>query len=68
MSDFKGDYHELTVQNTGKLTGEINEFGFGLSSTNNRLSLLYGEKAKFEIKQVNGSMVEAKVMIPVTIH
>ena len=68
ISDFKGDFHEMIVQNTGRLSGEINEFGFGLSSTNNRLSLLYGEKANFEIKQVNGSMVEAKVLIPVTVH
>ena len=67
ISEFKGDFHELTVQNTGRLSGEVNEFGFGLSSTNNRLSLLYGEKANFEIKQVNGSMVEAKVLIPVTV-
>lgn len=68
ISDFTGDFHELTVQNTGKLSGEINEFGFGLSSTNNRLSLLYGDKATFELKQLNGSMVQAKVLIPVTIH
>lgn len=67
ISEFKGDFHELTVQNTGRLSGEVNEFGFGLSSTYNRLSLLYGEKANFEIKQVNGSMVEAKVLIPVTV-
>lgn len=68
ISDFNGDFHELIVQNTGTLNGEINEFGFGISSTNNRLNLLYGEKATFEIKQVNGSMVEAKVLIPVTVH
>lgn len=67
-SDFKGDFHVLTVQNTGRLNGEVNEFGFGISSTNNRLSLLYGEKANFEIKQVNGSLVEAKVLIPVSLH
>jgi len=67
ISEFKGNFHELIVQNTGRLSGEVNEFGFGLSSTNNRLSLLYGEKANFEIKQVNGSMVEAKVLIPITV-
>jgi sensor histidine kinase YesM len=65
ISDFKGHYHELTVQNTGYLNGYTNAEGFGLSSTTNRLSLLYGDRAKFEIKQVNPSMVEAKVMIPV---
>lgn len=69
ISDFKGNYHELVVQNTGYLNGyKKGEEGFGLSSTANRLSLLYGEKARFEIKQINGSMVEAKVMLPVTIH
>jgi two-component system, LytTR family, sensor kinase len=67
ISDFKGNFHELIVQNTGQLNGKISNEGFGLSSTNNRLSLLYGDKATFQIKQVNGSMVEAKVLIPVNI-
>jgi two-component system, LytTR family, sensor kinase len=65
VSDFKGDYHELVVQNTGQLNGKMNADGFGLSSTTNRLSLLYGDKAKFDIKQINGSLVEARVLIPV---
>ena len=65
-SDFKNNYHELTVQNTGHLNGyKGNEEGFGLSSTTNRLSLLYGEKARFEIKQTTPTLVEAKVRIPV---
>ncbi|HWR32700.1 MAG TPA: histidine kinase [Chitinophagaceae bacterium] len=69
ISDFKGDYHELAVQNTGYLNGyKKGEEGFGLSSTANRLNLLYGEKARFEIKQVNGSTVEAKVLLPVNIN
>jgi len=54
------------VQNTGQLNGrDSNEDGFGLSSTTNRLNLLYGAKAGFEIKQINGSLVEARVRIPV---
>lgn len=65
VSDFKGDFHELVVQNTGQLNGKYNAEGFGLSSTNNRLNLLYGENAKFNIRQINGSLVEAKVLIPV---
>lgn len=66
ISDFTGDYHELVVQNTGQLNGrDSNEDGFGLSSTTNRLNLLYGAKAGFEIKQINGSLVEARVRIPV---
>jgi len=66
VSDFKGDYHELIVQNSGKLNGHINEEGFGLSSTKNRLQLLFGEKSNFQIKQMNGNIVEAIVLIPVT--
>ncbi len=64
ISEFKGDFHELLVQNTGYLNGHSNSEGFGLSSTTNRLSLLYGDKAKFEIKQLTPSLVEAKVLIP----
>jgi two-component system LytT family sensor kinase len=63
ISDFKEDYHELAVQNTGHWSGSLPN-GFGLSSTQDRLSLLYGEKAKFEIRQVDSELVEAKVLIP----
>ncbi|MEP6701290.1 MAG: histidine kinase [Bacteroidota bacterium] len=66
ISDFKGDYHQLVVQNTGQLNGKMNAEGFGLSSTTDRLSLLYGDKGRFDIKQINGSLVEAKVLIPLT--
>ena len=63
-SGFKDHYHELSVQNTGFLNGAGNGEGFGLSSTTDRLTLLYGNKAKFEIKQATPSMVEAKILIP----
>lgn len=65
ISDFKDKHHELLVQNTGHLNGGINEDGFGLTSTQNRLLLLFGDKATFNIRQVNGNMVEAKVELPV---
>lgn len=64
ISDFSGNYHELAVQNTGKLNGGLSHQGFGLSSTHDRLSLLYGEKAKFVISQLNPDLVEAKVLLP----
>lgn len=67
VSDFKDDFHELIVQNSGHLNGEYNGDGFGLSSTKNRLQLLFGDKANFEIKQVNG-IVEARVLIPVAVN
>jgi sensor histidine kinase YesM len=64
ISAFKDHYHELSVQNTGQLNGARNLEGFGLSSTTDRLSLLYGNRAKFEIRQTTPSLVEAKVLIP----
>lgn len=67
ISDFEGDCHALIVQNTGQLNGNLNAEGFGLSSTVNRLNFLYGDKATFNIKQINGSLVEARVCLPVTI-
>ncbi len=68
ISDYKNHYHELAVQNTGSLNGALNAEGFGLSSTQNRLGLLYGDKASFEIRQVTPSIVEAKVLIPVQMN
>jgi two-component system LytT family sensor kinase len=64
-SYFRGDHHELVVQNTGHLNGHAREGGFGLISTQSRLSILYGPRANFEIKDVNADIVEAKISIPV---
>ncbi len=64
ISDFKDNFHELVVQNTGYLNGYRNSEGFGLSSTTNRLNLLYGDRARFEIKQMSPSTVEARVNKP----
>jgi len=66
ISDFKNRNHELIVQNTGYLNGALNGYeGFGLSSTQDRLHLLYGDRANFEIRQVTPTLVEAKLSIPV---
>jgi two-component system LytT family sensor kinase len=64
-SDFRDNYHELVIQNTGYLNGAAGVDGFGLASTKNRLLLLFGQKANFAIREVNGNTVEARVSIPV---
>lgn len=65
VSDVKDNQHELVVQNTGHLNGyQKHGGGFGISSTKDRLNLLYGEKASFEIKQLDATLVEAKVLMP----
>ena len=66
ISDFKENHHELIVQNTGSLSETQNLNGFGIASTQNRLQLLYGNKAKFYITNINGNMVQATVQLPVT--
>lgn len=63
ISDFKDDYHELIVQNTGELIENINAEGFGIASTYDRLNLIYGNKAKFELKNI-GNMVQARIIMP----
>lgn len=67
ISDFRGANHELIVQNTGKMDGvlDADNDGFGINSTKNRLKLLFGGKASFEIHDIDGDMVEAIVRMPV---
>jgi two-component system, LytTR family, sensor kinase len=67
ISDFNKDQHQLIVQNTGHINGDFNPEGFGLYSTQNRLMLLYGDKAHFEIKNNSDNMVEAIVTMPATL-
>jgi sensor histidine kinase YesM len=70
ISDFRDNFHELAVLNTGLLNvnGNSKGGGFGLSSTQDRLQLLYGDKASFAIRQVAPSMVEARVLIPISLN
>ncbi|HUQ96329.1 MAG TPA: histidine kinase [Chitinophagaceae bacterium] len=68
ISDLEEGRHVLRVQNTGVLRTDARADGFGLSSTQDRLNLLYGAKALFEIKQVSDNLVEATVAIPSSIN
>mgnify|MGYP002398189251 CR=1 FL=1 len=58
--------HELTIENTGQIqiVEPGNGQGFGLQSTRQRLSLLFGSRASFEIYNKNEETVEAKVLMP----
>ena len=66
VSNLKERYHQLVIRNTGCLNKTGNEDGFGLMSTRNRLHLLFGEDADFNIREINGNMVEAELHIPLT--
>jgi two-component system LytT family sensor kinase len=65
VSDFRDHYHELLIVNTGALNGNRNIDGFGLASTKNRLQILFGQKANFDIREMDGNTVQARVLIPV---
>lgn len=67
ISDYRDNHHVLIVQNTGSLNGnlEASEYGFGINSTQNRLKLLFGSEASFEINDNGNGMVEAIVKMPV---
>src|SRR5579862_5015774 len=66
VSRMKNRYHQVVIRNTGHLDKSGNEDGFGLLSTRNRLHLLFGENANFNIREINGNMVEAIVHIPLS--
>ena len=65
VADFKENHLELLVQNTGQLSTNININGFGIKSTEDRLNLMYQGKATFEIKNIDGNMVQSKVIMPI---
>ncbi|MBL7726579.1 MAG: histidine kinase [Dinghuibacter sp.] len=69
-SDFINNYYELRVLNTGTLNHEnlLENGGFGLKSTQDRLKLLFGPDALFSINETGDNMVEVKVQLPVKIN
>ena len=55
----------LQIRNTGQLLSEINvSDGFGLANTVKRLELIFGELAKFEIKNENKTTVLTTIVLP----
>jgi LytS/YehU family sensor histidine kinase len=64
ISAFTKNSHELIVQNSGHLNGEINKDGFGVKSAHDRLRYLYQGKASFEIKNIDDNIVQSKITMP----
>ena len=65
ISDYRNNNHELIIQNTGSLSGLESNEGFGISSTRNRLKLLFGDKAHFSINDLGNNLVETTITMPV---
>ncbi|SNS53624.1 Histidine kinase [Ekhidna lutea] len=57
----------LQIRNTGQLSSSIKvEEGFGLINTRKRLALIFGEDAKFEIKNEDKTTVLTTIVLPST--
>jgi two-component system LytT family sensor kinase len=54
----------IEINNTGQLSTEQSETGFGLLNSKQRLELLYGNKAAIEIVNSNNNEVSVKIKIP----
>lgn len=55
----------LEIRNTGQLSKDINVTkGFGLANTQKRLELIFGELAKFEIKNETKTTVLTTIVLP----
>ncbi|GAB3009703.1 hypothetical protein GCM10027051_08550 [Niabella terrae] len=65
ISRINGDHMELIVENTGRLSHRPNHNGFGVKSIHERLELLYGSNASFEINQDGDHRVKALLRLPV---
>ena len=66
ISRFTDHHFELIVQNSGTIDDELLPEGFGLTSTRDRLKFLFHGKAEFQIKKINGSEVQAKIVMPIS--
>ena len=58
---------KIEIRNSGQIGPDSiqNAKGFGISNTKHRLSLLYGEKAKFSIKNDSEDEVLTELVIPI---
>ena len=59
------DKMEVIVVNTGQYIEETVAGGFGLQSTKERLNILFGSNAHFEIVQCESNKVVAKLLLPI---
>ncbi len=59
------NFLNLIIRNTGILEKEIRTEGVGLLNTTQRLSLIYGQDASFQIHQETAEVVRAQLRLPI---
>jgi two-component system LytT family sensor kinase len=70
LLEIKGTIHQqqlhVEIRNSGHYKGNTDsETGFGIRNTQQRLSLLYGERARFTIKNESAETVLTELIIPI---
>jgi LytS/YehU family sensor histidine kinase len=59
------DQLKISIRNSGKyLNGKESNSGLGLANTRQRLKLLYGQAAHFEITNEKDNFVRTEIIIP----
>lgn len=53
----------IRIVNTGQLSNETGESGFGVANTVNRLELLFGKKAHFSLRNLDDRQVLSEIII-----
>jgi LytS/YehU family sensor histidine kinase len=64
QGEFSSDKLHISIANSGNL-GSEKSGGFGIPNTRQRLELVYGKEASFNIFQASPDMVMAQLIIPV---
>ncbi len=65
LADVKNDQLHVSIRNSGQLKAKLDsESGFGLKNTEQRLQLLYGNKAYLKISNENAASVLTELIIP----
>jgi LytS/YehU family sensor histidine kinase len=63
-SNLENNFLNLAIRNTGVL-GNTDSGGFGLVNTAQRLGLIYGPTASFQISQESPDVVCARIKLPI---
>lgn len=67
VTKVEGDMHYISIINDGSISRKEDKPGFGLENTRQRLQLLYGSNATFDIKEEKDKVI-AELVIPKTLN
>jgi len=62
--ELENNFIKISVQNSGRLSEEIENSGIGLNNLRERLQLQYNGNASFEIKEMNDETVLTTILLP----